>query len=393
MDVNELRHERISLFKDTITGKDPKRMPYFANMWSWKTIDAGYGLGEALYNYDIMEKVIRHMAENYKFDSIYEYGWRNPVQVTEVLGVTEYVIDEEAKTISLPDQCFMQEEDYDALIADPKKYLWEVHVPRKCKYLQGQDSAGALRTYLGKYGEFGATMGKFSGILQNEYGVAEHTPMLKAFDHFGHGLELLFNSLRGIKGLAIDIRRRPEKELAAIEALNETFMYPRVERGKNLIAKGSDPEYCVDLNPVLFAHTIFSAKQFEKFYWPYLKMIAEYAVEYDKLVYIFAEGLSDRFYDFFREFPENRFVIHFEQDDIFEAKKRLPNVTIAGGMPYTLLGGGTPGQCVDYAKMLIDKLAYDKKYIFSEDKMISYEADCSSANLKAVSDYIFNFRY
>lgn len=77
-----------------------------------------------------MEKVLRHTAETYKVDIITEYGWRNPVQVTDVLGVNEYIIDEEAKIINIPDQCFMEEDDYDALIADPKKYLWETFLPR-----------------------------------------------------------------------------------------------------------------------------------------------------------------------------------------------------------------------------------------------------------------------
>ncbi|MCL2825939.1 MAG: hypothetical protein FWD72_00870 [Eggerthellaceae bacterium] len=393
MNADDLRHERVNLFKDTITGNDPFRVPYYANLWTWKFIDAGFGFHETLYDYAINEKVVRHTVETYKMDVLAECGWRNPVQVTDALGVSEYNIDEEKKIINIPDQCLMEEDDYDALIADPKKYLWETYLPRKCKYLQNTPNSDVFRNFLGKYGEFGAAIGGVAGMLEHEYGIADLTPPFKAFDHWGHGLELLFNSLRGIKGLSMDIRRRPEQVEAAIEALNETFLYPRIERAKKIVTKGTDPEFCVDINPVLFAHIGFSTKQFERFYWPYLKLISDYVVENDKLVYVFAEGLSDRFYDFFRELPANRFVLHLEQDDIFEAKKALPNVTIAGGMPYEVLGSGTPAECVDYVKMLIDKLGYDKHYIFSEDKMISFKEDCRAENLKAVTDFIYDFRY
>jgi len=188
MNADELRHERISLFKDTITGNNPKRMPYFGNIWSWKTIDAGFGLGDALYDYATMEKVLRHFAETYRIDCVYEYGWRNPVQVTGVLGNAEYIIDEKEKTINIPDQCFMEEDDYDALIADPKKFLWETFIPRKSKYLQNKPNSDTFRNFLGKYGEFGAAMGGFYAMLTGEYGLADLTPPFKAFDYFGHGL-------------------------------------------------------------------------------------------------------------------------------------------------------------------------------------------------------------
>lgn len=393
MDANKLRKERIQLFKDAITGNNPMRPPHFGNIWSWKIYDSGHKMSEALHSYEITEKVLRHTSETYPIDSIYEYGWRNPVQATDVLGNNEYIIDDEANSISIMDQCFMEEEDYDALIANPKKFLWEVYLPRKYKTLRDKDNSDLFRQFLGEYGKLGASVGRFGQMLQEEYGLAELANNVAVFDHWGNGFELLFNSMRGIKGLSYDIRRCPEKVEAAIEALDETFLKPRRERAMAQLTKGTSPEFAVDLNPVMLAHTILSPKQFERFYWPHIKCIADYALQEDKLVYLFVEGDSTRFYEFFQELPENRFAVHVEQNDIFDMKKKLPNVTVAGGMPCTLLGGGSPEQCVDYAKKLIDELGYDRKFILSEDKMMSYPADCKRENLKAVSDYIFAFRY
>lgn len=393
MDMNALRKERIAAFKDTIQGNDPKRIPHFGNLWSWKTYAAGYKLSEALYDYDIMEKVVRNTVETYKVDTLYEYGWRNPFLVTESLGGKPYTINDEEFTLNIDDVCYMQPEEYDELIASPKKYIWEKIIPRKHKALKGEGGQAAFGNFVSRYGEMGQFLGKMSAIMGEEYGLADFFPPVVAFDAAGHGLEILFNFLRGIRGLSVDIRRHPDKVEAGIEAINQTFLYPRIEKAKREMGKGTNPEFAVDFNPVFFSHTIFNQKQFERFYWPYIKLMADYAEEYDKIFYIFAEGDSSRFYEYYQELPKNRIAIHVEQDDIFEAKKKLPNLTIAGGMPTSLLGEGTPEQCVDYVKKLIDELAYDKKYIFSEDKMISFPYDCRPENLKAVSDYLYDFRY
>ena len=84
----------------------------------------------------------------------------------------------------------------------------------------------------------GEYLGKATRIMEEDYGLASFFPQVVAFDAFGNGLELLFNSLRGIRGLSLDIRRFPDKVEAAIEALNETFVKPRLEKAKKLWEKG-----------------------------------------------------------------------------------------------------------------------------------------------------------
>ena len=101
MDNNELKKERIALFKDTIQRNDPKRIAHFGNLFSWKVLDAGYTLTEALYDYDVMENVIRDTASKYKVDVIYEFGWRNPLQAIESLGNKTYLIDDKTFTLKI----------------------------------------------------------------------------------------------------------------------------------------------------------------------------------------------------------------------------------------------------------------------------------------------------
>ncbi|MFA0815255.1 MAG: uroporphyrinogen decarboxylase family protein [Anaerofustis sp.] len=392
VDANKLKQDRINLVKNTITKKEKtNQIFHFGNLFSWKIYDAGYKLSEALNDYAIMEKVIRHTFENYKIDSCYETGWRNPIQVTESLGNDEYVINDVANSINIHDQCFMEAEDYPALIADPKKFLWQTFLPRKYKALKKDTNSPDFRNFLGKYGEFGAFMGRV-GEIQNEFGIPDFTDPAAAIDYSGNGYEILFCFLRGIKGLAYDIRRDPEKVLAAMDAIDQTFAIPKLERAKAQQPKGTNPNFCVDTNPVMLGHIILSPKQFEKFYWPHLKRVIELTETQDKLAFVFAEGASDRFYDFFQEFPKDRFVLLAEMNDIFEMRKRLPNVTMMGGMTTDLLGKGTAQECVDYTKHLIDTLGPDG-FIFSENKMISFPYDCTHENLKAVSDFVSSYRF
>lgn len=392
MEINTLRQERIQLFKDAIQkNKKPKRVPHFGNLWSWKIQDAGYTMSQALYDYEIMQKVLDYTFESYPIDCCYETGWRNPLQVTESLGNDVSVINDATNSISIRERFFMEPEEYDELINNPKKFLWEKVLPRKYKLLNNDMNSNVFKTALGKYTEFGKFMERSSQQMEETYGVPVFADPHAAFDYWGNGYELLFCVLRGIKGISRDIRRDPDRVLAAIEALDETFVIPRMERAM-VQPKGTNMDFCVDMNPVLLGHAILSPKQFEKFYWPHLKRLADYAVAQDKLAYFFVESESRRFWEFFQELPKGHFAIHVELDDIFELKKRLPNLCVAGGMKTDLLAEGTPAHCVDYAKKLLDELAYDGGFIFSENKMISFKRDCRSENLKAVCDFVREYR-
>ena len=77
----------------------------------------------------------------------------------------------------------------------------------------------------------------------------------------------------------------------------------------------------------------------------------------------------------------------------FEAKKKIgDNCALVGGFPTDLLGRGTPEECSEYTKKLIDTLGEGGGYILTTDKMISYRTDCRAENLKAVNETAFNYK-
>ena len=111
----------------------------------------------------------------------------------------------------------------------------------------------------------------------------------------------------------------------------------------------------------------------------------------DKIMFLFTEGENSQFYEFLKEAPRGHLVLQLEIDDVFEAKKALGDrVCICGGMPCSLLHNGTVKENIAYAKRLIDEMG--PGYIFSPDKMVSYPVDCKAENLKAVNDFVRDYR-
>jgi hypothetical protein len=98
-----------------------------------------------------------------------------------------------------------------------------------------------------------------------------------------------------------------------------------------------------------------------------------------------------RFAEFFQDIPKGRILYQLEQDDIFEVRKRLPNLAIVGGMPTELLGRGTKQECVDYAKKLIDTLG--DGFVLSQNKMMSFRKDAVRENVLAVNEFVRSYRY
>ncbi|MFW0968464.1 MAG: uroporphyrinogen decarboxylase family protein [Thermacetogeniaceae bacterium] len=378
-DAEKKFQERIRLYKDTVRHKKTDRVLNISIFITWMIYDSGYKLSEALTDYSIMEKVVSGFHEKYQFDWYMDLGMRNPVRIAQAAGYTDYIFNDETYAINFKDVAHMEPDEYDDLRENYYKYMWTKLLPRKFPNLNKELMLKAAAEML----QFSQYTTMITKKFREKYGIPQGllttTMAMLPF-------ETLFNFLRGIKGLSIDIRKCPDKVKETCDALG---LGPAFEAYKATTQVGTDMTCMPDLVTALLGHTILSVKQFEKYYWPYLKEVFDFVEKYDKILYIFAEGESSRFYEFFREAPKGHVVIHLEMDDIFKAKKEIGDVVcLAGGMPVELLYHGTVKENIDYAKRLIDELAADGGYIFSQNKLVSYPNDCKAENLKAVNDFV-----
>lgn len=369
--------EQTQLIRDTAKFKKTNRTPIIGNVFTYKIYDGGYDLEEALTNYDVMEECVRKFHEKYQFDTYFDLGTRNPMRIANTLGAHFHKIDKNADAIIIDDHTLMEREEYGLLQENSVALHWSKVMPRvvpDLTYGQLQSTIAEMLTYL----QF---KGKIEADMYQDYGVPTLFATVNQVP-----FESLMMGLRGIKNLSIDLRKSKQPLLDAINAMFEP-QYQQMVQG---LENTDTSTFAFDGAVVLLGHSILSKKQFGEFYWPHLKRVIDAFVSHEKSLYIFCEASMKNFIDYFRDIPKGYVTIHLEQDNIFEMRKELPNIALAGGMPSDLLGNGTPEECVAYAKKLIDEMG--DGYIFSSDKMLSYKNDAKEENLLAVNNFVRNYQ-
>ncbi|MCX8199229.1 MAG: hypothetical protein N3E36_04270 [Sulfolobales archaeon] len=380
--------ERVQLYKEAAKHRKTHRVLNLSIALTPLMIyDSGYRLYDGLTNYDVLIQAVRKFHEKYQFDGYLDFGFRNPIRIGIALGSLDYFVDEDDVVVEYhSDVSYMEEEDYDLMIKDYYRFLWTRVMPRKFPKLRGPHAKKRIIIGVKEYLKYIEFYTKIVNVLIQEYGVLPILAVPQAAIPF----ETLYLSYRGAKKLAMDLRRMPDKVKEAMDVL----WCIQLEKLKQVLQTPGTTTYNgPDIFTAMLGHNILSTKQFEEFYWPYLKELIDLASRHDKIIHIFAESENSRFYQFFKEVPRGHVVIHFEMDNVFKAKEELgERVCLVGGMPISLLKHGTKEECVRYAKKLIDELASDGGYIFSTDKLVSYPHDYKPENLLAVNQFIRNYR-
>ena len=388
MNSKDLKKSRVQLFRDAANFKKTERIPHFANAVTWKIFDAGYTLDQAMINFDIMEKTVVHFLETYPADAVMDVGIRNQFNVTEAFGPGSYYYYDK-EVVGIRDHAHCTIDTLMQYLDDPEKYAWEVILPKK----YGEDWAGKTtevwKKTFSEYMRYVKFVLHMSSVM-GKYGIPSLSPNNPMKGAIVFGVEECMSNLLGIQQLSVAMRRNADELEAFVKRWNDKRIKPVIEKIK--AGKGPDLKYCFDSSILMLAHTIMNKKQFERFYWPYLKELLDTYAEKKMNIRIFTEGAILRFAEYFKDYPKGVLTFHLEQDDPFEFREALPNVAIMGGMTTDLLSAATPEECVDYAKRLCDELGKDGGFIFSENKMLSYRNDAKSENMLAVSKFVNDYR-
>lgn len=376
-----LLKERKKLVVDTICRNNPSRVPLLSNAWSWKICDAGYKLRDAMTDYDKLYHAACRHHEIYECDIYMDLCTRNPVRYSDVFGKGPYIFDDEKNILSIQDTVLMDESEYPELIEKGlQRFYFEKVVPRRYGITSKEAYYGKWKDAAKEYVQLGNFVQRVNSTFEKEYGVPEFCPFEPMLP-----VEVLYNVLRGMKGSSMDQRRHKKEMSRAVEVIDE-YYFPMFQK---VLANYQDKDSVYfPIRCTTLAHNMMNIKQFEELTWPYIKRFSDIVVQYHMQSCLFTEGSIKHLLPYFQQLPAGYFTLIIEQDDPVEMKKALPNMTIAGGYPSTLLATATPQECIDAAKRLIDEMAYDRNYIFSCDKMLSYPTDCKAENLKAVCDFV-----
>ncbi len=279
---------------------------------------------------------------------------------------------------------FMKAEDYDDFLEDPADWGIRVYMPRAFSELSGLSMLPPLgMTLFGHYN------------LPN-MGVIAAPPMVAALQALGKAVQaaaelgkrnvaslqrmaalgfpaaplvgslveapfdFMSDTLRGMRGIMLDILQRPEKLLAA-EAKVARFQ----TRFALDFAKATGLKYA--FFPLHRGSDGFmSLPQFERFYWPQLKgMLVEF-VENGITPFVFYEGVWDQRLKYLTELPRAKTLGMFQDSDVFKVKEVVGDtMCIFGGMPNWLLQAGTEEAVRDRTKKVCEIVGKGGGFVMS----------------------------
>lgn len=399
--------QRAQMIKDAIQLKKPERVPIVPWWGVYPLHYSGIVVQDAMYDYDKLGKAFRKFNADFMPDGLVSCALVGPGKVFDMLDYKVYSWPGHGTPADTSYQCiedeYMLPEEYDAFITDPSNYFQRVYLPRVMGAL-GPWNMLAPWTDIVELPFVGLTLipvgtppvqESLKTMLEVGQSVMEWISAVGPIDGSSiatHGLpntigaftkapfDTLGDTLRGTRGIMLDMFRRPEKLIEALERLVPIA----IEMGVRSATAGDNPIVFIPLHKG--ADGFMSNADFEKFYWPTLKAVLLGLVEVGTVPWLFVEGGYNQRLDIITDsdIPAGTTVWMFDHTDMKEVKKKLGGWACFGGnVPASLLKAGTPDQVADYVKKLIDDVAGDGGYILANGAVLD---DSTPDNVHAMID-------
>jgi uroporphyrinogen-III decarboxylase len=295
----------------------------------------------------------------------------------------------------------MKPEEYDDLIQDPSNYFIHTYLPRVFGALGPFQALPVFTGILEMYGvaynfipfgvppvqetlkklmEAGNEVMKWLGTIMqwNMETIAMGFPnVVGGFTKAP--FDVLGDTLRGTRGLMMDMYRQPDKIIEAMEALTPLM----IKMGVGAAQMNGKPLIFMPLHKG--ADGFLSDEQYKKFYWPTFKKVMMGLIAEGCVPFAAAEGGYDSRLDIVKDLPKGKTLWMMDHADMARAKKTLGSVAcLAGNVPSDLLNLGTTQKVQDYVKNLIDTCAKGGGYIVSNGAFFD---QAKAENVKAMVDF------
>ena len=388
-DMEQLYAERLKRYTTAMRNEKPDKVPIRPFVAEFTAKYAGYTCQDVTQDYEKAFAAARKTAADFDWDAVVGnmvYVW---TALTQSIGLKYYAapgVEIDAQTgfqyLEPPEgQEFMRADEYDQLIEDPTQFLFNVWLPRVSNDVSATGDPTSYRNNLSflKGGmamlSYFSAFGTQNGLLRSESGtVSAISGILKA------PFDILADKLRGYIGLTMDLFERPDKVLAACEALMPHMLH--------VALSGADPDKNVPISIWMHRGCVpfISPEQFHKYYWSTLKPIIQEIWSRGHQVLFYAEGSWNAHLEAFAELPEGSIIYHADMGDIFEIHKAIGHkFCLSGGIPNALLAVGTPDEVRDCCKKVIDGVARDGGYIMDASAIV--QNDARVENVKAMTDF------
>jgi uroporphyrinogen-III decarboxylase len=385
-EAERLYKERVTRFVKAIRLEEPDRVPVILPVGFYPAYNAGISFRTMMYDLDAMRYAwLKFMNDFPEMDTYYGPTLVLPGKVMEALQPKTqkwpgYGLPENATYYQFVEGEYMKADEYDEYIYDATNYALMKNLPRTTGLFKPFEDLPPMRT-LGQgiswvtmftnpeirqlfqtLMELASEYEKWRSVVRevSEQVLAAGYPSVRGMAMAGAPFDALADMMRGTTGISIDMYRRPEKIIEAVEYALPSAVQ-RVIRAADL----SD-------SPVVFMplhkgdDVFMSDAQFEKFYWPTFKKLLLAMIDEGLVPFPFAEGKFNNRLKYIVEMPESGVVWYFDQTDMKEAKKVLGKVAcIAGNTPSSLMVTGTPEQVKENCRRLIEDCAAGGGYILT----------------------------
>jgi hypothetical protein len=281
---------------------------------------------------------------------------------------------------------YMKAEDYDAFLADPVDWAIRVYLPRTCRELEGLKELPPLGQILG--GFYGVVFGILPplaspGVQRSVQALGkaaqahmawlrQQEALVKSMEAAGFPMlpfencvlnapfDFMCNALRAMRGIFLDMHRCPDKLLAAQDKMGRMQTDYAIALCRSIgcpyvffpLHRGSDEFISID--------------KFERFYWPQLTKVFLELIEAGLTPLVFYEGTWNKRLKYLAELPKGKTIGYFHRTDLFKAKEVIGDVMcIEGGMPVSLLAGGTVQEVREHTKRLCQEVGKGGGFIMA----------------------------
>jgi len=383
-DPEQLYQERLTRYTTAMRNGMPDRVPVRPFAAEITARHAGFTCQEVTHDYRKAFEAVIRCCRDFDWDAAVPnmvYVWTG---LTQAAGLRYYGIpgiDVDADVCFQyrePGEsgAFMKRDEYDDLIADPSRFLYEKWLPR----VSAEVDAGGYRGKVSLVKSAMAMLDYFHAFgpqverMRRECGaVSAICGMLKA------PLDILADKLRGYIGLAFDLKEIPEKVLAACQALMPHLGH--------LALASADPAKSVPI-PIWMHRgcTPFISKEhFETIYWPTLKPVVEALWRQGNQTLFYAEGKWDAHLERFAELPAGSIIYHIDRGDPLKTHQVLGGrFCLSGGVPNTLLAFAAPVEVRAYCRRLIETIGAEGGYILDASAIM--QNDVRIENLRAMTE-------
>lgn len=382
----QLLAERTQRFSDVQQLKQPDRVPIILSM-SYLVAEMGGITKQELHDCpEKTQEILEKIALDLQPDAI--WGPVGGPDAIKTLGDTSWKYPGYGlgpnDTFQYIEGEYLKADEYDDFLFDTGDWGVRTYLPRVFTKLQGFKQLRPLS--LTTFGGLGMNLGALaspewvetfaalkdagetamkSGMqmmnsIQRMAALGFPPVYLQAGTFAAAPFDAMSDTLRGMRGVMLDMHKRPEKLLAGIEKMRKIITRDAIETCKvtglkyagSMLHRGSDG--------------FMSLAQFERFYWPSLKQMWLDLIDEGITPFVFYEGVWDQRLQYLAELPKGKTVGWFQSSDIFKVKEALGDtMCIMGGMPNSMLQGGTPEQIRAHTKRLCQEVGKGGGFVMS----------------------------